>query len=98
MFFDTPGKPTLLKKIVYLIAATVLGVLLSFMVHAFLEINYLNLLQSQGRVASFYNGCALPPDFSDSLFLLGAVGGFFLGRFWWRMIYIDRVWAKKRKK
>ncbi len=37
MFFNAPGNPTKLKQAVYLIAATVLGVLLSFLAHAFIE-------------------------------------------------------------
>jgi hypothetical protein len=71
---------------------------LSFIAHAIIEINYLNFIQSQGRVAVFYYGCALPPALNFGLLLLGAIGGFLLGRFWWRLIYVDRVWAKNAKK
>lgn len=95
MFFNAPTKPTKLKKAIYLIATTVLGVLLSFIAHAIIEINYLGFIEKQGKVAAFYHGCALPPALSLGLFLFGAIGGFFLGRFWWRLIYVDRVWAKK---
>lgn len=94
MFFNAPGKPTQSKKAVYLTAAVFLGVLLSFIAHAIIEINYLNFSQSQGLTASFYYGCALPPELSLGLLLLGAIGGFFLGRLWWRLVYVDRVWAK----
>lgn len=98
MFFNSPGQPTRLKKAVYLIAATFLGVLLSFIVHAMIEIKYLNLALSRGVAVPFYGGCALPPVLSFGLLFFGVVGGFFLGRLWWRMIYVDRVWAKNRTK
>lgn len=95
MFFRRPGKPTKLKQAVYLTAATILGVLLSFIMHALIEINYLRLAFERGLNVMFYNGCALPPILSLGLLLLGAVGGFLLGRFWWRWVYVDRIWAKK---
>ena len=95
MFLSAPGKPSRLKQAVYLLASTILGLLLSFLLHAFLETNYLFLAESRGWQLSFYGGCALPPLVQITLWLLGAVGGFFLGRFWWRKVYIERVWAKK---
>jgi H+/Cl- antiporter ClcA len=98
MFFNAPGKPTQLKKAVYLSASVVLGLLLSFFAHALIEINYLHRVSSQGQVAPFYGGCALSPELQAALWVLGALGGFFLGRFWWRKIYIEKVWMKNRKK
>ncbi len=95
MFFNSPGNPTQFKKAVYLSASTILGVLLSFMAHAYIEIKYLNMAINQGKTVVFYNGCALPPALSGGLLLVGAIGGFFLGRIWWRLVYVDRAWAKK---
>jgi hypothetical protein len=95
MFFNAPGNPSQLKKAIYLSASTILGVLLSFIVHAFIEIRYLRWAESHGRSVIFYGGCALPPALRIALLLLGIVGGFLLGRFWWRKVYIERVWAKK---
>jgi hypothetical protein len=97
MRFKAPGKPSPLKKTVYLLATTILGVLLSLIAHALIEIDYLNRAFNQGRAVTFYGGCALPPVLSIALLVMGAVGGFFLGRFWWRKVYIERVWAKKFK-
>jgi len=75
-------------------AATILGLLLSLIAHALIEIGYLSWARDRGISVTFYHGCALPPWFQAGLVLIGAVGGFFLGRYWWRWIYIDRVWEK----
>lgn len=97
MFFNTPGKPNKFKKFVYLTAATILGFLLSIILHALVEIVYLYWAGSQGWIVIFFNGCALPPIFSYILLILGGIGGFFLGRFWWRLVYIERFWEKNKK-
>lgn len=96
MFFNAPGKPTRLKKVVYLSGFIILGLLLSFIAHALIEINYLQWMLNQGRVAPFYGGCALPPVLQTALWMLGAIGGFFLGRFCWQKVYIERSWEKKK--
>ncbi|MCX6741049.1 MAG: hypothetical protein NTY61_01480 [Candidatus Parcubacteria bacterium] len=96
MFFNTPGKPTRPKRTVYLSASVVLGLLLSIIAHALIEINYLHWALNHDRVVRFYGGCALHPALQVALLVLGAIGGFFLGRFWWRKIYIERVWENKR--
>jgi MFS family permease len=71
--------------------------LLSFLIHAFIEIKYLSWAEEQGRAVSFYGGCALAPWLQIALWLFGALGGYFLGRWWWRIVYIDRAWEKKIK-
>lgn len=98
MFFKARGKPAKFKKAVYLVATIILGVLLSFLAHAFIEIKYLDWALGQGVAVPFYLGCALPPALSLELLLFGIVGGFFLGRFWWRLVYVERVWAKRYAK
>ena len=95
MFFNVPGKPNNLKKTIYLFLATILGVLLSFLIHAFIEICYLSWARGQNLAVTFYGGCALPPALQIGLVIIGAVGGFFLGRYWWRKIYIERAWVRK---
>ena len=97
MFFRPPGEPTKFKKAVYLIAATILGLLLSFLFHALIEINYLKVAADQNIAVTFSDGCALALWLNISLWALGALGGFFLGRFWWRKIYIEKVWAQNRR-
>jgi len=97
MFINKVGKPTKTKNSIYLMASIVLGLLLSLNLHVLIEVNYLKYLSAQGRIAVFYGGCALPPVVQGILLLLGILGGFFLGRFWWRIIYIERFWEKKKK-
>ena len=97
MFFNEPKNPSRLKRAVYLSAATILGIILSFIAHALIEIGYLHWAESQGRIVFLSGGCALPWVLRSPLFVLGAVGGFFLGRFWWRKIYIERVRTKNKK-
>ena len=97
MFIKTVGEVTRLKHIVYLSAATLLGLLLSFLVHAFIEMEYLSWAAEQGKAVTFYGSCALPTLLQLALWVAGGVGGFYLGRFWWRMVYIDRVWARVAK-
>lgn len=98
MFFNAPANPTKLKKTVYLISSTILGLLLSLLAHAGIEMTYLGYMMERGRAVTFYGGCALPPALQIVIWLAGAVGGFFLGRVWWRLVYVERVWAKKAGK
>lgn len=97
MFINKVGKPTKTKNFFYLMASMVLGLLLSLNLHVLIEVNYLKYLAAQGKSAVFYGGCALPPVIQSSLLLLGVLGGFFLGRFWWRIIYVERFWEKRKK-
>ncbi len=78
MFFNEPKNPSWLKSAVYLSAATILGILLSFITHALIEISYLRWAESQGWIVSLSGGCALPWALRIALFVLGTVGGFFL--------------------
>ena len=96
MFLSRPRKPAQLKKVVYVLAWMVLGFLLSFLLHAYVEVNYINWLLSHGKEAKFLCGCALPPIIQVIIWLLGAVGGFFLGRFFWRKVYVERNYFNKK--
>lgn len=83
------------KHVIYLIAATVLGLLLSFLVHAIIEILYLQSMEKQGIIVILRGVCALPWALQYLLWAIGGVGGFILGRFWWRKIYIEKVWCRR---
>jgi hypothetical protein len=96
MFSKTLGKPTKFKKIIYLLATIILGLLLSVLVHALVEIQYILWALRHSYIVSFYGGCALPPLFRTMLWIDGAVGGFWLGHYWWQKIYVQKLWAKKQ--
>jgi hypothetical protein len=93
-----PGKATKVKKVIYLLASTTLGILLSIIAHSLIEINYLNWALEKGNTVVFNSGCALPLWLQTSLWVAGTLGGFFMGTYWWRKLYIERVWNKKRSK
>jgi hypothetical protein len=96
MFFHKPSlTPTKTKKIIYLISWVVLGVLLSFLAHAFIEFKYLSWADENNRVVVWYGGCALHPVLRVGLFMAGVLFGFWQGKFWWQKIYIERYWEKK---
>ena len=88
MWFNKIGRPTKTKKIVYLSLSVILGIILSFNVHAFLEMAYLRWAMTENREVVFYGGCALPDWAQILLWLLGIFSGYFVGKFWWRKIYI----------
>ena len=84
-----------MKKIIYYISATLLGVLLSLLAHAAIEYVYLNQAMSRGFKVKWVTfgsgaGCALPLWLQASLLLVGIIGGLLLGRRWWRIIYIEK--------
>lgn len=92
--FSKPGLPTLPKRIVYQMLVIILCSLLGLLLHAWIEMSYLSRAASAGRVVNFYGSCALTPALSAGIWILSIVGGYFLGRFWWRWLYVDRKWEK----
>lgn len=95
MFIKDVGNPSRAKRVIYLIAATVMGVLLSIIVHAFIEMGFLRWAENQNLAVPFYCGCALPLGLQIVILALGAAGGFLVGRVWYRKIYVDRTWMRK---
>jgi hypothetical protein len=95
MFLKHVGPATNLKKIVYVTASTILGLLLSLIAHAVIEINYIKWLLGNSKEIVFYGSCTLTPILQASIWLIGLVFGFLLGLFWWQKIYIERLWSKK---
>ncbi len=85
-----------IKKIVYLFFWVILGVILSFLVHALIELIYLNWAEKQGKVVSWYNGCALNPFLQIAILVIGVCGGFVAGYFWWQKIYIEKIRHNKK--
>lgn len=92
-----------IKKIIYQIATTFLGLLLSFLTHAIIEIWYLKWADRTGHIVKwtsvFGKGlCALPIFLQIGLFILGGISGFLLGLYWWRIVYVEKKhWFSKKK-
>lgn len=91
MFFNEPGEASNAKRAVYLTASTILGILLGAVVCGLFEIKYLSLASN-----SFNNGYIRLQIFQGIILILGAASGFFVGKFWWRKIYVERVWIKNK--
>jgi hypothetical protein len=86
---DEIGKMKL-KKTIYIILTIILGLVLSFFVHAAIEIIYINHLLEKGNLpepSSLTHQCYLPSALQIILLLAGLLGGYFLGHFWWQKIY-----------
>ena len=82
-----------MKRVIYIILFTILGILLQFLAHALLETWYANLLLADFVKYSFglswekwwyvVHGVG-----SVALLVAGAVFGFWQGRYWWERIYM----------
>lgn len=90
-----------MKKIVYYLLTIILGLLLSILSHVFIEYFYLrqaiiNNVPIQ-RVGSEL-GCALPLGLQVGLPIAGVILGFFLGRRWWQIVYVEgrRQWFRRK--
>lgn len=90
-----------MKRILYLFLATLLGLLLSFIVHALTEILILQYAIRMHRIIHWHaflnSSCALPTILIISLPIIGLLLGNFLGRWWWRIVYLEhRHWRFKK--
>jgi len=80
-----------MKKLVYIILFTFLGVLIQFLIHGLVEIWYIGLLMNNFPTYSL--GLSWPQWFlihrisTVILFVAGALFGFWQGKFWWKIIY-----------
>jgi hypothetical protein len=93
-----------MKKKFYITMVVVLMLELSFLLHSWIEIQYIKAALAKGATLSntyflgmFY--CVLPWWSQYGLLLGAIIGGYYLGQFWWRMVYIEkRHWHNWRKK
>lgn len=95
-----PGPQPGWKRPLYLALTTLLGLIVSFGLHAVIELWYLWYAQGRGWVIHWTNPfgvglCALPVWLQYALPVLGLVVGFLVGRVWWRWVYVERRWEKK---
>ncbi|MFA6271534.1 MAG: hypothetical protein WC693_00305 [Patescibacteria group bacterium] len=88
-----------MKKIFYIFSFTVLGIILSFIIHAIIEYSYISLTEAS-KIHwhnSFGSGsCALPLWLQLVLLILGVASGLLMGFWGWRIVYIQkRHWKSK---
>lgn len=83
-----------MQKKIYIVLFTVLGILLQFLVHAIVEIWYVGLLlqdfQKYGFGFSWNQWFFIHHIGTVILLVVGALFGFWQGKFWWRKIYKER--------
>jgi hypothetical protein len=72
----------------------VLGFLISMLAHAWIEMWYIDRLLLQGiapvNYGVFGHYCALPAWLQYGLALAGVFGGFFAGRHFYYVVYVDK--------
>ena len=96
-----------MKRTFYIAAFTLLGVLLQFLLHALVEIWYIDLLlrdyPAYGFGLSWRQWVLIHDVGTVVLFLAGAWLGFRQGQHWWRKIYVEHAlwrwiaWGSVRK-
>ncbi len=83
-----------MKKIIYIICFTILGVIAQFLVHAVIEILFINLLLSNFQKYSlrFPWDQWLVVHYVGTIVLLiaGILLGFWQGIYWWKRIYKNK--------
>lgn len=93
---------TVMKKVVYIFASVFLFVLLSTILHAVIEIPFLSLLtkdfEKYGLGLSWEHWVLIHHIGSSALLILGALTGYFAGKRWWRIIYVEKRYNRVFKK
>lgn len=92
-----------MKRTIYLTLSAFLGLLVSGIVHAIVEIVYLAWAVKNNKPVTWhtYGGrfpCSLHPILFWGLPIAGIIGGFFTGRIWWRWVYVEgRHWRRRKQ-
>jgi len=80
-----------MKKVIYIILFTFLGILLQFLIHGLIEVWYIGLLTSNfvkyGFGLSWSQWFIIHHIATVILFLVGALFGFWQGKLWWKRLY-----------
>ncbi|MBT4250900.1 hypothetical protein HN784_02855 [bacterium] len=93
-----------MKKNLYLVLVILLVFLLGFIGYMLIESVYLKHLISIGVMpkGSYTVGAwwqAFPLWIKTFIIFAGIADGYFLGQFWWRVVYIEkRHWRNRKKK
>lgn len=84
-----------MKRNFYIFSFTALGILLQFLIHALVEIWYINLLLNNfpryGFGLSWNQWVLIHHALSAVLFIAGATFGFQQGKYWWHRLYPVRT-------
>ena len=87
------------KKFIYILAFITLGILISFLIHAVIEISVIALLLKNfsryGLGLSWGEWVVIDHVGSVALLFLGIIIGFKQGRKWWQIIYVERRYKIK---
>lgn len=87
-----------MKKTIYILLTILLMLLLSIILHWLIEYFYINYLISNDLIGNIPNrSCLLPRWLQCGLPIAAVIGGFFLGRHWWRIVYIEKRHWRFRK-
>ncbi len=80
-----------MKKTIYIILFTFLGILLQFLIHILVETWYIDLLITDfpkyGFGLLWYQWFIIHHIGTVILFVAGTLFGFWQGKFWWQRIY-----------
>ena len=91
-----------MKRKIYLGLTMLLGVELMVIIHTLLESWYVSAFIASAsrpvRYGFWFISSYLPPWLSALLLIGGLVGGFFLGRWWWQIVYVEKRHWRFRKK
>lgn len=82
-----------MKKAIYIILFALLGLIFSFILHAIVEIIYLNWAERNDVIVSWTlnQSCTLPLWLIVLLPILGIVSGIWLGFLGWKKIYVEKI-------
>ena len=80
-----------IKRFVYIFLWVVLGIIISTIIHALIEIPVLKYLVSGLNWSQWQ---IIHDIGSVILFVLGILGGCLAGKYWWRIIYFDKKFKK----
>lgn len=95
-----PGPQPAWKRPLYLVLTTLLGLIISYGLHAVIEMWYLHWAETSSATivwTAALGMCSLPLWVQYTLPILGLVGGFVIGRVWWRIVYIERQLMNHKK-
>ncbi len=92
-----PKSSLKIKRIVYLAAASIFGLLINYFVLFFAQVLVLQKLLHSEKNIIWYSGYPPTLVFLISFLIFGIVWGFFAGRYWWRIIYTEKRFGKLPK-